>query len=229
MKTNPVARNYRSLTPEERFRLILAASGRGDETERDRLVNAGDRIGLAVRDHVPYALAFQELGTLTFLELLEMAALYSDAQQLADEALRIAGAGEKEQDGEEDDADQEQAPAEETSAADSGKPPAWTRALEHAYAAGFILRTKADGWKLFCERLNVPPFLLWVALPGFDRLQRALARAEKAAFAPEGFLRWLNAVRPAGKPQLTEVPPIAERTAEATARTFRSRAEWWGS
>jgi len=31
MNANAVAKHYGILTPEERFRLILAASGRGDE------------------------------------------------------------------------------------------------------------------------------------------------------------------------------------------------------
>ena len=91
-----------------------------------------------------------------------------------------------------------------------------------------MLRTKANGWKLFCERLNVPPFLLWEAFPGFDRVQRALARTEKAAFVPEGFLRWLNHVRPKGEPALTAVPLTVEGVAAANEEAFRKRVEWWG-
>ena len=47
MKADVIARNYDCLTSEERFRLILAASGRGDEAERDRLISAGGRIALS--------------------------------------------------------------------------------------------------------------------------------------------------------------------------------------
>src|SRR6516165_8603622 len=36
MKAPPLVKNYYLLTPEERFRLILAASGRGDEAELSR-------------------------------------------------------------------------------------------------------------------------------------------------------------------------------------------------
>ena len=68
-----------SLTPEERFRLILAASGRGDEAERDRLVNAAERITLSMPDHSPFAHAFSELALLVFVEMLEDAARYNDA------------------------------------------------------------------------------------------------------------------------------------------------------
>jgi hypothetical protein len=86
---------------------------------------------------------------------------------------------------------------------------------------------QSDGWKLFCERSSLPPFLLWQCLPAFDRLQRYLSLAEKVAFAAERFLRWLNAVRPAGEPELTEVPLTVERVADATAKVFHARVEWW--
>ena len=39
------------------------------------------------------------------------------------------------------------------------EPPIWARLLEHYYAQGFILKTKITGWKRFCERLTLPPFL----------------------------------------------------------------------
>src|SRR5262245_29894012 len=91
MNANALARNYARLTPEERFRLILAAGGRGDEAERDRLVNAGERITLSMPDHSPYAHAFDELARLIFIELLETAAGYLDAYHHADDAFDILG------------------------------------------------------------------------------------------------------------------------------------------
>lgn len=74
MNVNALARNYGRLTAEERFRLILAAGGRGDEAERDRLAQAGGRLTLSVPDHAPYGHAFEELVLLTYIELLEEAA-----------------------------------------------------------------------------------------------------------------------------------------------------------
>lgn len=195
MNTGALARQYRELTPEERFRLIFAASGRGDNAERERLATTGQRIKLSVRDHMPYAQAFEEVATLFFAELLEEAGRYFDAFSRAD---------------------------------DFGEGPAWERSIDLALAAGFMLRTKTAGWKLFCERLNVPPFLLWAGLPGFERLQRALDLAGRAAFKPEGFLCWMNRVRPAGKPELTEFPLTPERLADATLQAYRARAAWWG-
>jgi hypothetical protein len=231
MNANAVAKHYGSLTPEERFRLIVAASARGDHAEQDRLVNAGRRITLSMPDHSPYAHAFEELALLTFMELLEEAARYLEAFYRAENAFDIFGGddAEEQEGGEENEDDEAEEPlTPEPSEKDAGQRPAWQRSLELAYAAGFVLRTKADGWKLFCERMNVPPFLLWEGLPGFDRLRRALALAEKAAFASEGMLRWLNDIRPAGEPEQTELSLDVAGVAAEAEGIFRGRVGWWG-
>jgi hypothetical protein len=75
--------------------------------------------------------------------------------------------------------------------------------------------------------LNVPPFLAWQGLPGLNRLQRAVSLAESVAFAPEGFLRWLNRTRPQGCPELRDVPLTVEGIAAATESLFREQAAWW--
>jgi hypothetical protein len=223
MNAKAAARHYDCLTPEERFRLILAASGRGDAVERERLVRAGQQIRLAMQDHAPYAHALDELALLTYLELLEAAACYVDALDRAGDASDGSGKEEEQAEaGAVANADTD------TGASDARDRPGWQRLLDLALAAGFTLRTRADGWKQFCERLTVPPFLLWQDLPGFDRLQRALALAEQAAFVPEGMRGWLNANRPPGAPELTEVPLTVEDVADAAEEAFRQRVHWWG-
>jgi len=217
MKAPPLAKNYKCLTPEERFRLILAATGRGDGAERDRLIRAGGRTTLSMSDHAPYVEAFNSLAMHVFIDLLEEAARYHDAFDRLDSAER------------EDDDDDEVKPegepgskADEDSEDDTdGAWAVWHRYFDLALASGYMLRAKAESWKLFCERLSVPPFLLWDKLPGFDRLQRALTLAEKAAFVPEGFLRWMNRIRPAADPELTKVPLTADGLANATEETFQ--------
>jgi hypothetical protein len=170
-----------------------------------------------MQDHAPYAHAFNDLDLLTFIELLEDAARYLEALARDDD-------GDDAFDDEGAEAVDGEAPAEGGRRAR----PARVRALDLALAAGFVLRVKAEGWKLFCRRMNVPPFLLWEGLPGFDRLQRALALAEEASFVPEGLVRWLNRVRPAGEPARAEVPLTPEGIADAAAGAFRRRVEWWG-
>jgi hypothetical protein len=227
--TNAVAKNYGLLSPEERFRLIMTASGRGDEAERDRLARAGERLVLSMAGHAPYAQALTELSLLTYIEFLEESARYLDALDRLDDARDWNGDEEEqaEEDKSEADGDAPEEADEDAESEEDSPPTASERLLDVALAAGYILRTKADGWKLFCERLNVSRDQLWDVLPGFKRLQAALALTEKAAFVPEGMLRWLNDVRPDGQPELTEVPLTAERAADGNEEMFRERVEWW--
>jgi hypothetical protein len=196
MSDKALAKSYDSLTPEERFRLILAAGARGDKEEQNRLISAGRRIMLSLPDHTPYALAFNELALQVFIELLDEATRYLEAFDQIDDTCAIPDNDDEvehsaETEDSEHDAAKTQAEA-EPAEGDYGKKPIWERFLDLALACGFLLRTKADGWKLFCERLTIPPFVLWEIHPGYDRLQRALALAEKAAFVPEGRVCWLK-------------------------------------
>jgi hypothetical protein len=190
-------------------------------------------------DHVPYVHAFEELAMLVFIELLEETGRYDDAFDRADEEARESfGADDEEEDSNEEEEGPEaeedpdgMVPAEPAEGC-AGEPPLWQRIRDLALAAGFMLRTKTHGWKLFCERMNVPPFLLWERLPGFDRLQRTLALAEKAAFFPEGMVRWLNTIRRECKREAPEATfeniVSAEKLADELEKTFRQCLKWWG-
>jgi hypothetical protein len=173
----------------------------------------GSRIGLA----------FDELQLLVFIELLEWSAEYLEVlrQAAAAETASATESGHGREGGEaadeEEDTDLDRSEGETGSEA----PTAADRLFALALAAGFILKTKADGWKQFCRRLTIPPLTFWEGLPGFARLKRALARAQEAAFVPGGFLRWLNDVRPPGRPELSDVPLTVEGAAEAIARRYR--------
>jgi hypothetical protein len=236
MNTNPLARHYGSLTPEERFRLIVAAAARGDQAERERLLNASRRITLSMPDHAPLGHAFNELALLVFIELLDEAARYLEAFEHADDVRDLFGPDDEEEDcGKADEGGAGPPEGEPGAAADAeveeyaGDRPAWQRSLDIALAAGFMLRTKADGWKLFCERMSVPPFAGWEYLPGFDRLKRAVKVAEQVAFVPEGMVRWLNAIRPQGAPEATaEGLILAQGHADGLEKLFRESVASWG-
>jgi hypothetical protein len=234
MNTKGIAKNYEHLTALERFCLILAASGRGDETEHERLVRASQTITMSMPDHSSFAHAFTELSYLTFMELLEEAARYRDAfARQHDAPIGSSDAAPDEKDHSESESGETgeklDVSSEEESASESvDDHSAWLRSLDLALAAGYVFRTKAEGWKLFCEGLHVPPFLLWECLPGWERLQQTLALAEQAAFEPEGFLAWLNRIRPKGKPELREVPLRVEAIAKTNEEIFQERVGWWG-
>jgi hypothetical protein len=224
MNLNAIIKHYPSLTPEERFSLIIAAGARGDHAEQERLSSAGRRLSLSVRDHAPFALAFNELDYLVYAELLAAAADYLECMGMAAGAC-LPGDGVA-------------TPGEDDRFEDEGEPKGdagWEMTrnpnLDLALALGFTLKVKCDGWKLFCERLNVPPFPRWALLPGYDRLERALSLTDVAAFGPEGMLRFLNSLRNKCEPELpplSEVPFTAEAIATGHGRLFRERARWWG-
>jgi hypothetical protein len=227
MNMNNLVKHYDQLTPEERFRLILAAGGRGDEAERDRLTKAGKHVTLTMQDHAPYAHAFDELALLTYIELQEEAARYAEAFVREGDASDLSDENDEGAEEIQDEEEPETLANEAVTEDEASELTAQQRMMDLVLASGYMLRTKTEGWKLFCERLNVPPFLLWKVLPGFDRLERYLAIAEKVAFYPEGFLRWMNRVRPEEEPELTEVPVTAEGLADAAETMYRERAKWW--
>ena len=224
---NVLAKHYGKLTPEERFRLIQTALDRGDEAEVERVTQAGEHIQLSMADHVPYAHAFHELLFLTYIELLEDAALYQDCdKRFRDE---LGASIEMANDPETDTAAKEELAADE----EAVTYPAWHRAGELAYAAGFQIKAKLAGWALFCRRWNTSPGILWekMDLPGLDRIKFALAMT-KIGFAyptPADMVRWMNSVRAAGDPEATEASIIsAVRFADDLDATFRERVRWWG-
>jgi hypothetical protein len=227
MNANLAAKQYEHFTPEERFRLVLAAGARGDKEEQTRLISAGKNIRLSMSDHAPYAQAFDKLALAVFIALLEQAASYLEAFHRADDANFIGTAETEEADVAEQ---REEDLGEEADAtADADEESAWSRCLDIAFAAGYVLRAKTDGWKLFCERLTIPPFVLWEGMPGFERLQRALRLTEGhdnlpgAAFVADGMLRWLNRIRPEGEPELTRIGLTAEAVADEAEEMYR---EW---
>jgi hypothetical protein len=237
MNANALAKHYDRLEPEERFRLILAADARGDDAEQNRLCQTAPRVTLSFSHHAPWAHAFHQLATLAYVELLDEVARHHDAFERWCDAVDDQ---ENDADGREDDVGEceEDEPADPASvaAADEGKRkgPFWERMLQLYYAQGFILKTKIAGWRLFCERLALPPFALWKLLPGFDRLQSAIDLLEDQhgpppAFEPEGMVRWLNGIHSKGAPKATQDALLSPgRSANDLESAFRRLVEWWG-
>jgi hypothetical protein len=84
MHTNGLARHYHALTPDERLPLILAASRRGDDQERRRLVDSAPARLYRVPDCFGRMDAFQLCTLLHRCELLEIAGLYVQVCYMAD-------------------------------------------------------------------------------------------------------------------------------------------------
>lgn len=225
MNLNAICKKYGVITAEERFQLIMAASARNDVVERERLVGAGSKIKVEWQDHAPFAQAFDETAHMIYLELLDAMCEYLTA---FDQAMLNSHCG---------CADERQSPKRAKSVDETYdrriKRNRRRRAqpdehyLDYAMAAGHIFRTKWKGWQLFCERMKIPPLLLWDCLPGCDRLKRAAALTEKAAFTDEGFVRWLNRTLPFGSPRIQKSPMTPEVIAREISVLYENRLEWW--
>jgi hypothetical protein len=240
MTINTLARHYDRLGAEERFRLILAAGARGDEAEQDRLYLAAPRITLRFSHHAPWAHAFDQLATLVYVELLDEVARHQDAfERWSDAAEDSDDEDDASPDDEDEEGEGEDGEEDEHDAAVpervSHESPIWTRMLALYYAQGFMLKTKIAGWKLFCERLTLPPFELWKLLPGFDRLQRAIDLLDNRqhgpppAFEPEGMVNWLCQMRPDGQPEPTLDRLVSpERFADDLEKALRQCVKMYG-
>jgi hypothetical protein len=232
MNPADLSRHYSSLSPEERFKLILAAIARGDDAELQRLHNAGRRITVSQYDHAPYLRAFLDLATMCYFKVIDDAARYLEALHGAGDPGRCEDAAQDETGGSTPrESEQTQAapaapvgahPAAGRSPRDAGRAirsagrAHWRRVL----AAGYVLRTNVAGWQRFCEQLPVPPWWMWSTLPGFDRLQRALAQAEKVAFTSEEYQRWVNEECPEWAASETN-PLTVEAVAAEVAQKFQ--------
>jgi hypothetical protein len=224
MNTNALVRKYDTLTPEERWKLIFAAGDRGDEAEQSRLADSAQRITLCMTNYAPFALAFREVALHTFAELLADAAGCLEKFQ----ALK-SGPDNAEDDAIEDDPDEAKHAGDDADEDYWRMKPVWQREFDLALATGNMFKTKAAGWKLFCERLNLPPFALFKIMPGFGRIERALKLTEVAAFTREGMVRWLNAIRPPDAPKVALVELVSvEEHARVCDDCFRERVKWWG-
>lgn len=216
-----IAKNYDLLTPKERLGLVIAAGIRGDDAEQTRLVRAAKAMVIPTTDYVPFAQSFREVSMLAYVDLLEESVRYGEA------LFRLPPESEEEAQAEDEDEGEEDEPF-DGQELDDDDLTAEDYSFFVALAHGYLLKAKADGWKLFCERLHVPPFVLMENLLGFPRVERAMQWAEDGAFTEKGFLRWLNRVRPESDPELTEVPVSAEQMADVTENAFRQQAERLG-
>ena len=96
-----------------------------------------------------------------------------------------------------------------------------------------MLKVKFDGWRLFCEGLQVSPWLMWEqpALPGFHRITSAVVLANCGNAFPSAteMARWMDEVQPleVGKRTAANVKTPAGIAADLDAE-FRERVRFWG-
>lgn len=85
MNTKTLARHDDTLTPRERFPLIVAAAVRGDDLERERLVSSAPRATYSMPATWRLANRFEFLSHFMFMKLLDLAASYLETFALSGE------------------------------------------------------------------------------------------------------------------------------------------------
>jgi hypothetical protein len=147
MNSKGLARHYGALTPWERLPLILAASARGDEAERDRLGRSAPRQVYVLPDYHGLEEGLLLLSLFHVLDLLHFTAIYRHAEALAEQDAWLA------QDGGEDDTQM-------------------SRSLGIARMAAYLLTCHFNGWRHFCAETNLDGELLLREIPGHATASR---------------------------------------------------------
>jgi hypothetical protein len=199
MNTDHLARHYEVLTPWERLPLIVAASARADEVEKDRLARSAPKNGFRVPDYWGLAEGLDDLVKLYVLKQLDLAALY----------WRLAGLLEQEP---------WDRPTRQEPQRDERR---WQLLKMLAYR--YVVR--ADGWRLLCAELPIDPEVLMRELPGYDAVQQMEQVARLIAFSAEEALAFLcaeaEAVRPAEEGERKVRREYKIDTAADVARSMR--------
>lgn len=165
MNGNGLAKLYDRLTPHERLPLIVAASLRGDDAERDRLVNSAPKHLYKVQDYYWLADGFQSLTLIHLVQMLELSSLYWRASGLLESIDAVYGdKGEKRSD----------------------------EILGLLRMLAFRYCNEADAWRRFCAGLSIDADALLAELPGYGTVLATEKAARSSAYTPEeaeAFLR----------------------------------------
>jgi hypothetical protein len=155
MKSIQLAKHYEKLTPMERYALIQAAIGRGDEKERQRLMQSAPQVRYFADHHWGVATAYGFLANILFMKLLAIAAGCFEALARFEALAKGADPGAK--------------LGAEPECCDM-----WEEVLFLGYEfLGYEFKTLLAAWRQFCAELQFDPERRWSSLPGFDSLKRA--------------------------------------------------------
>ena len=137
MNSNGLAKHYEALTPRERVPLIMAASSRGDEVERERLVNSAPKSGLRVANYFGFSQAVQEACFAYLLDQLNLAACFWRAEGLLASVCDLADHPKRRKKRDESEQARED------------------RMLFLVRWFGYRIVVNADAWRRFCAELNI--------------------------------------------------------------------------
>jgi hypothetical protein len=164
MNTKALAREYDKLKPRERLPLIVAASLRGDEAERGRLMRSAPTALCMLPDYHGLAEGVERLALMHLLELLDLATMYWHCSD------RLDGA----------------AASRKSAKGGVAKRGTMVRLL------GYLFTVKAGAWKQLCGELQIDAEALLQDLPGYSVAQLTAETARLDAFTPEEAAAWVH-------------------------------------
>jgi hypothetical protein len=203
MNTTNLVRQYGALTPWERLPLIVAAAGRGDEVEENRLAQTAPRVDFRIANCWSLVQGLDLLARHYLLVQLDNAVIYWRVMNLLDKEPLFG----------------------QTRKAKQREERLW-RALE---TLAYRIVVQADGWKLFCRQLQIDPDVPLKDLPGHGAVSHVEKLARSLACTPEE--AWIRLREAVGSDKLLEgnAPPEASEchvgTAEEVARFMREFLE----
>lgn len=174
MNTKISSKMYDQLTARERLSLLLAASGRQDAVERQRLMDSAPRESFSAPHHYGLITALVKAADTHLLSLLDVAASYWQWwgllgwHHVSRHSQTVAGQG--------------------GVAATSALPvedKEELRLMGMVRFQGYLFITYVDGWKQFCRDWPLDPAPLLHSKPGWDMVVRTEAQARKDAYLPE--------------------------------------------
>ncbi len=159
MNVKGLARYYDTLNPWERLPLILAASARGDDAERQRLIRSAAKISFSVPHYYGLSLGLTKLGEILMLQWLDWAAVSWNSQRVFAECWHWLPRSKADEQDEH------------------------MQACLQLIAYRFMLHR--DGWKALGDGLHIDVDLALRYLPGFETVRQFEEEARVLAFTPE--------------------------------------------
>ena len=159
MNTTSLVRQYDALTPWERLPLIVAAAGRGDKVEENRLAQTAPRVDFRIANCWGLVQGLDLLARHYLLVQLDRAVIYWRVMNLLDKEPLFG----------------------QTRKAKQLEERLW-RALE---TLAYRIVVQAEGWKLFCRQLQIDPDVPLKDLPGHEAVLHVEESARGLACTPE--------------------------------------------
>jgi hypothetical protein len=203
MDTACLARHYDHLTPPERVPLIIAATLRGDDVERERLIDTAPVETFGLPDYQGHAFALSEAGKFYRMEQLELVAQYWHCM------MEVAASA---------NAKRSARRAAATDSPDKGPPfeksNVW---IYGALCTAYRYRRNREGWEIFCRGMSIDPDTHIAPLIGSAEIERIEAEMPESDLSTDELVELAAALKIPGPP----AQPFEAITAEEIAERWR--------